>query len=316
MSTKTRYSELDFGKNRSARWTILMPGTFLGGSPSVTLNCSNGVNVRKASDPPSSASLTLSGVTKDDVVIFNKVEDSVTEGAVFFTYESLILVPPFPPSSLTNNYYLQLIFDNKNNSISIHDNCFEDFYRSNATTKSTDVFFKYFKGGYIYDEEKASFIEYDEDTHGTNVQLWDTTTVNTPFQQCGTPFNSYVELNDISFADYAIKDKAIEVYINASVSVAGLTLNWASNTSVEFQDTVGRFSLGDIVETGSFDNDTVKYTGNRFIVSKKLQPDSKVASAIRYKIVSDFVSNGYDDIEIHDINILTEMSLVEGGDNA
>lgn len=311
MSTKTRYSELDFGKNRSARWTILMPGTFLFAYPNVTLNCSNGVNVRKASDPPSSASSTLSGVTKDDVVIFNKVEDSVTEGAVFFTY---ISSSGFP--LLINNYYLQLIFDNKNNSISIHDNCFKDFYKSNSTTKSTDVFFKDYKGGYIYDEEKASFIEYDEDTHGRNVQLWDTTTVSTPFQQYGTPFDSYVELNDISFADYAIKDKAIEVYINASVSVAGLTLNWASNTSVEFQDTVGRFSLGDIVETGSFDNDTVKYTGNRFIVSKKLQPDSKVASAIRYKIVSDFVSNGYDELEIHDINILTEMSLVEGGDNA
>lgn len=312
-TTTTRYSELGFGKNRSARWTILMPGTFSADPPEVTLNCSNGINVRKASDAPSSASLTLSGVTKDDVVIFNKVEDSVTEGAVYFTYSSVL---GGDPTGLTNNYYLQLIFDNKNNSISIHDNCFEDFYKSNSTTKRTDIFFKHYKGDYIYDEEKASFIEYDEDTHGRNVQLWDATTVSTLFQQYGTPFDSYVELNDISFADYAIKDKAIEVYINASVSVAGLTLNWASNTSVEFQDTVGRFSLGDIVETGSFNNNTVKYTGNRFIVSKKLQPDSKVASAIRYKIVSDFVSNGYDELEIHDINILTEMSLVEGGDNA
>lgn len=306
------YSQLDFGPNRSAAWTVLTPGLVATG---IILNCPNGVNVRFQSDPPSSASQVLYNVGTGDVVIFNKVEDDVIEGAVYFYYP--------PVYGFDVDYYLQLIFDEKNNYIVIHDFCFEDFYKANATCKSVEVFYKADGGAkfipedptYVYDEEKASFVEYDQETHG-EAQQYDVTTVCTTFQQYGTPFDSYVELNDISFADYAIKDKAIEVYINASVSVAGLTLNWASNTSVEFQDTVGRFSLGDIIETGSFDNDTVKYTGNRFIVSKKLQPDSKVASAIRYKIVSDFVSNGYDELEIHDINILTEMSLVEGGDNA
>jgi len=313
MSTKVRYSSLDFGVNDSATWTILMPGTFLGGAPDITLNCPNGINVRKQSDPPSSAALTLSGVTKSDIVVFNKVEDDVTEGAVYFSYNSVVLFPVF--STIENHYYLQLTFNEKNNNIVLHDHCYEDFYKSNGQSTSVDVFYKTIKGAYVYDEEKASMIKYDEDEHGLYVQTYDSTTVATPYQANGQRFDSYVELDDISFADYAVKDSVIEVYINASVSVAGLTLNWASNTSVEFQDTVGRFNLGNIIETGSFDNDDVKYTGNRFIVTKKLQPDSKVSTAIRYKIMTDFVNNGYDDIELHDINIMTEMALVEGGDD-
>jgi len=221
------------------------------------------------------------------------------------------MVIPIPVDVET---YLQLNFDTKNNYIAIHDFCFEDFYHSNGHQVSTDVFFKDAKGDYIYSEELASFVEYEGIEPPSGVQTWDVTTVATVYQDIGVRFDSFVELDDISFADYAINDSAIEVFINASISVAGLTLNWASNTSVEYQDTVGRFNLGELIETGSFDNDTVKYTGNRFIVTKKLQPNSKVASAIRYKIMSDFINNGYDDIEIHDINILTEMALVEGGD--
>jgi hypothetical protein len=47
------------------------------------------------------------------------------------------------------------------------------------------------------------------------------------------------------------------------------------------------------------------------VVSKKLNPSSREAMAIKYKIIADYNNNGYDDIEILDINLLTSMRMYE-----
>ena len=119
------------------------------------------------------------------------------------------------------------------------------------------------------------------------------------------------------FADYAVTDKPVDVYVNAGISLAGLKLTWSSDTNTESQDTKVSFNLGDKVLTGSFENSPVKYSGQRFMKSIKLMPASRNCFAVRYEVFADFINNGYDDIEVYDFNILTEQILGEiGGENA
>ena len=210
-------------------------------------------------------------------------------------------------------HLLFLDFDVKNTYLVIHDNCYKDFYRKGATSAKTITLFSKDDGGdFVYDRDTASFIANDETiAELKDRQRYTASTVQTPFQNISESFLAYVETDDIVFADLAVTDRPIDVYINATVSVAGLKLTWSSATNVVFNGASSRIKLGNTDLTGSFDNPVVRFNGKRFIKSVKLSPQSRASEAVRYKIYADFVNNGYDDIEIHDINLLTEMLYAE-----
>jgi hypothetical protein len=280
---------INFYKNDSAQWQYT-------GISSITLVMPNGIVVRKTTDDPSDFVSSIV-IIQNDTLIFQRIDASISKAVIL----------------LTGSIYLELIFDNKNNYLIIEDYCYKDFYRNNGTIISVDMFRKDAAGMYMYDETTASFIAWD----GVTNARYTYSTVSTPIQDKGEPINAWIETGDIIFADYTTGDAAIEMWINATVSVAGLKMTWSSDTNTVFQDTNVSFKLGDVENTGSFDNDEVRYSGSRCIVSKKIEPDSRHGIAIRYKIIADLINNGYDDIEIHDMNLLTQMKLYEiGGDDA
>ena len=214
---------------------------------------------------------------------------------------------------MEGTHLLFLDFDVENTYLVIHDNCYRDFYRKGASSVKTITLFEKAKDGdFVYDRDTASFIANDETiAELKDRQRYTASTVQTPFQNISESFLAYVETDDIVFADLAVTDRPIDVYINATVSVAGLKLTWSSATNVVFNGASSRIKLGNTDLTGSFENDVVRFTGKRFIKSVKLSPQSRASEAVRYKIYADFVNNGYDDIEIHDINLLTEMLYAE-----
>lgn len=293
---------LKFYRNKSVVWVV----------PAIVITdaivCPKGMLARFTTEAPSEMRSSISGAVTGDSIIFIRDEMEMMPAVISI-------------ETATVPYLLFLNFDTKNTYIAIHENCYNDFYRKNSleSLKDITVFSKDDAGDYVYDRDTASFIKYNPLINEIkNRQRYSYSIIGTPYQEKSTPFPSFVETADIVFADYTVNDKAIDVYINATISLAGLKLTWASDTNTIFQQENIGIKLGDKELTGSFDNSSIRYTGQRFLNSIKLQPESRVATAIRYKIMTDFVNNGYDDIEIHDINILTEMILAEinGGDNA
>ncbi|HPS30420.1 MAG TPA: hypothetical protein PLZ43_09200 [bacterium] len=281
---------INFYKNDSAQWQYT-------GTSSLTLYMPNGIVVRKTTDFPNEVVSTIT-VAHDETLIFQRVDSEISRA--FVVSFGVIL--------------LELVFDNKNNYIITEDFCYKDFYRHNGNVKNVYVFSKDAAGTYMYDEDNASFILWDGDA---SKQRYSDTRIDTPIQDKGELFDAFIESGDIIFADFTTGDAAIEMWINATVSVAGLKMTWSSDTNTDFQETNTPIKLGNIENTGSFDNDEVRYSGSRCIVSKKIEPDSRHGIAIRYKIIADLINNGYDDIEIHDMNLLTQMKLYEvGGDDA
>jgi len=282
---------LNFYDNNSAQYTHSGSGG--------TVICPNGIKARLYGEAPSLARSTIT-IGDSDVVIFQKVEEDVVDAVL-----------------AVGAVIIKMIFSNKNTKIVIHDHCYEDFYRNNGSTKTVDTFVKDNAGLYVYDKDSASFILWDNDAHGTTYQRYSCVSKTVNIQDKGQKIDASFTTSDIVFADYAVTDKAIDVYVNAGISLAGLKLTWSSDTNTESQDTKVSFNLGDVLLTGSFENEPVKYAGQRFMKSIKLMPASRNCFAIRYEVFADFVNNGYDDIEVYDFNILTEQILGEiGGDNA
>jgi hypothetical protein len=258
----------------------------------------NGIVVRKTTDNPSDF-VSQIPVVQNDILIFQRIDPEVAR-AFIISFGAILL---------------ELVFDNKNNYIITEDFCYKDFYRHNGNVKNIIVFSKDTAAGtYMYDEDNASFILWDGDA---SKQRYSDSLINSPIQDKGQEIEAFIESGDIIFADFTTGDAAIEMWINATVSVAGLKMTWSSDTNTDFQETNTAIKLGDIESTGSFDNEEVRYSGSKCIVSKKIEPDSRHGIAIRYKIIADLINNGYDDIEIHDMNLLTQMKLYEiGGDDA
>jgi hypothetical protein len=279
-----------FGRNRSAQ--------YLHEGDAGDITCPNGILGRLNTEKPSEARKEIT-VANNDILIFEREDNTVIDAT---------LIAP-------TDIIVRMHFNYKNNYFVLEDYCYEDCYRYNSNTKTIDTYYKNVAGGYVYDPESASFQEYDAaDPAHEGRTRYDTEEVDIPIQDKGNEFDAFIETPDIFFADIPVTDKQIELYINASVSVAGLRLNWASDTNTTFQETLASFQLGKEELTGSFENEVIRYQGGRAVVSKKITADSRVASAVRYKIIADFVNNGYDDIEIHDINMLTEMILAEAGE--
>lgn len=282
---------LNFYDNSSAQYTH--SGT--GG----TVTCPNGIMARLYGEAPSLARSTIT-IGDSDVVIFQKVEEDVVDAVL-----------------AVGAVIIKMIFSNKNTKIVIHDHCYEDFYRNNGSTKTVDTFVKDIAGLYVYDKDSASFILWDNTAHGTTYQRYSCVSKTINIQDKGQKIDASFTTSDIVFADYAVTDKPIDVYVNAGISLAGLKLTWSSDTNTESQDTKVSFNLGDVSLTGSFENEPVRYSGQRFMKSIKLMPASRNCFATRYEVFADFVNNGYDDIEVYDFNILTEQILGEiGGENA
>lgn len=282
---------LNFYDNNSAQYTHSGSGG--------TVTCPNGIMARLYGEAPSLIRSTIT-IANADVVIFQKVEDDVVDAVL-----------------AVGSTIIKMMFNTKNTKIVIHDHCYEDFYRNNGSTKTVDTFVKATAGLYVYDKDSASFILWDNTAHGTTYQRYSCVSKTINIQDKGQKIDASFTTSDIVFADYAVTDRPIDVYVNAGISLAGLKLTWSSDTNTESQDTKVSFNLGDVSLTGSFENDTVKYSGQRFMKSIKLMPASRNCFAIRYEVFADFVNNGYDDIEVYDFNILTEQILGEiGGDNA
>lgn len=263
-----------------------------------TGTCPNGIMARLSGELPSEIRKTFS-VQNGGTVIFQKVEDSVVDGSMDL-----------------GQVTIKMLFGIKNTRMVVHENCYEDFYRHNGNTKTVDTFVPDVTGDYVYDRDSASFIDRDPVEHAS-ARRYSCIEKEINIQDKGVSIDAHVTTGDIVFADYAVTDRPIDIYINTGISVAGLKLTWASDTNVLEQENNVAFNLGNSELTGSFDNDVVRYAGHRFVQSIKLQPESRNAFAVRYKISADFVNNGYDDIEIHDLNLLTEQILGEiGGDNA
>jgi hypothetical protein len=265
-----------------------------------TVTCPNGIMARLYGEAPSAIRSEIT-IANASVVIFQKVEEDVIDGVIEI-------------GSTT----LKMIFDTKNTTIVLHDHCYEDFYKDNGNTKTVYTFVKdSVDGTYVYDKDSASFIDYVAGTHGTLYQKYSKVSKTTKIQDKGQKIDASFTTSDIVFADYAVTDKPVDVYVNAGISLAGLKLTWSSDTNTESQDTKVSFNLGDKVLTGSFENSPVKYSGQRFMKSIKLMPASRNCFAVRYEVFADFINNGYDDIEVYDFNILTEQILGEiGGENA
>jgi hypothetical protein len=265
-----------------------------------TVTCPNGIMARLYGEAPSAIRSEIT-IANASVVIFQKVEEDVIDGVIEI-------------GSTT----LKMIFDTKNTTIVLHDHCYEDFYKDNGNTKTVYTFVKdSVDGTYVYDKDSASFIDYVAGTHGTLYQKYSKVSKTTKIQDKGQKIDASFTTSDIVFADYAVTDKPVDVYVNAGISLAGLKLTWSSDTNTESQDTKVSFNLGDKVLTGSFENSPVKYSGQRFMKSTKLMPASRNCFAVRYEVFADFINNGYDDIEVYDFNILTEQILGEiGGENA
>jgi len=283
---------LNFYDNNSAQYTHSGAGG--------TVTCPNGIMARLYGEAPSLIRSTIT-IANASVVIFQKVEDDVVDAVL-----------------AVGSTIIKMMFSTKNTKIVIHDHCYEDFYRNNGSTKTVYTFVKdKANGTYVYDKDSASFIEYDADAHGTLYQKYRRVNKTINIQDKGQKIDASFTTGDIVFADYAVTDKAIDVYVNAGISLAGLKLTWSSDTNTESQKTKVSFNLGDKALTGSFENSPVKYAGQRFMKSIKLMPASRNCFAIRYEVFADFINNGYDDIEVYDFNILTEQILGEiGGDNA
>lgn len=286
------YYTLNFNSNDSAQYTHAGAGG--------AVVCPNGIMARLYDEVPSAIRTNIT-IGNGDVVIFQKVEDDVVDGVL-----------------IVGDTSIKMVFDYKNTTIVIHDHCYEDFYRHNGNTKTVDTFVQADGiGDYIYDKDSASFIEWDATEHGTTYMRYSCTEKEINIQDKGDIIEAYFTTSDIVFAEYAVTDKPVDIYVNAGISLAGLKLSWSSDTNTEPQPTKVSFNLGDEVFTGSFNNDTVKYSGQRFMKSIKLMPSSRNSFAIRYEVFADFTNNGYDDIEVYDFNILTEQILGEiGGDNA
>mgnify|MGYP001128587876 CR=1 FL=1 len=275
---------INFDRNDSANYTHA--------GASQTITCPNGIMARLSTEAPSEIREEID-VEDGNTVIFQKVEDNIADTMI--------------PVGVSGDYLI-FRFNYKNNYFIVHDYCYEDFYRHNGNTKSVDTFVKDVAGNYVYDEEMASFIT--KETPETR-QTYSCTTLSVPIQDKGERIEGSIETSDMIFADFTTTDSVIDMHINALVSVAGLRLTWSSDTNTEFMAMNDRISLGKLEATGSFDNSIVRYAGSRYVVSKKLNPSSREAMAIKYKIIADYNSNGYDDIEILDINLLTSMRMYE-----
>lgn len=283
---------LNFYGNNSANYTHSGAGG--------TVTCPNGIMARLSTELPDQIRTSIT-IASGNMVIFQKVEDDVVDGMLTI-----------------GNTVIRMVFGKKSSRIIISDKCYKDNYRQNGNTKSIDMFERDDASGtYVYDKESASFLLFNVDEHGASARKYSCYVKEIPLQDKGELFDASIETSDIVFADFTTGDAAIEMWINATVSVAGLKMTWSSDTNTDFQETNTPIKLGNVENTGSFDNDEVKYSGSRCIVSKKIEPDSRHGIAIRYKIIADLINNGYDDIEIHDMNLLTQMKLYEvGGDDA
>jgi|LSQX01.1.fsa_nt_gb hypothetical protein len=265
------------------------------------LVCPNGVMARLIDEPPSAIRKKIQ-VKDNDEIIFQKVEADVVDGVI---------------ELIAGASFLKLIFGLTNTSIVLHDYCYEDFYRNVGSKKMVDTYIKAKPGAYVYDKDSASFVLYDPTAHGNKFQRYDRTAKEIKVQDKGQKIDASFTTGDIVFADYVVTDKPIDVYVNAGISLAGLKLSWSSDTNTETQEENVSFNLGAEELSGSFNNNPVRYSGQRFMKSIKLMPASRNSFAIRYEVKADFVNNGYDDIEVYDFNILTEQILGEiGGANA
>jgi hypothetical protein len=276
---------INFDRNDSANYTH--------SGASQTITCPNGVMARLSTEAPSEIRDAIL-VANGNVVIFQKMEDNIADTMI--------------PIGTSGNYLI-FRFNYKNNYFIVHDYCYEDFYRHNGNTKSVDTFVKDDAAGtYVYDEEMASFVTKEPvETR----QRYSCTTLSVPIQDKGERIEGSIETTDMVFADFTTTDSVIDMHINALVSVAGLRLTWSSDTNTQFMEMNDRIPLGSLEATGSFDNSIVRYAGSKYVVSKKLNPSSREAMAIKYKIIADYNNNGYDDIEILDINLLTSMRMYE-----
>jgi hypothetical protein len=273
---------VDFGKNDSAIYAHVLAD--------YEITCPNGILARIQDEAPSEARQVIN-VETNDVVIFQRVCNCINNVACRNGASNLI----------------HFKFDVKNNFIVIHDHCYKDFYKYATNTKAVEVFNKDSAGTWMYDEDMASFIQHD----GSTAQKYDREIKQVPIQDSGSLFTAFIESPDIIFADFCVGDRPVEIMLAATISVAGLKLTYAVDTSTIFKDTNAYLKLGDESYTGSFDNEVVRYAGNRCIVSKKVHPTSRAGIAIRYRLTADFENNGFDDIEIHDMNLLTEEVMHE-----
>lgn len=277
---------INFDRNISANYA------HTGGLADATIVCPNGIMARLSTEAPSEIRDEID-VEDGDIVIFQKMEDNIADTMI--------------PVGTSGNYLI-FRFNYKNNYFIVHDYCYEDFYRHNGNTKTVDTFVKDGAGDYVYDEEMASFIT--RETVETR-QRYSCTTLSVPIQDKGEKIEGSVETSDMIFADFTTTDSVIDMHINALVSVAGVRLTWSSDTNTEFMAMNDPIQLGKLEATGSFDNSIIRYCGSKYVISKKLNPSSREAMAIKYKIIADYTSNGYDDIEILDINLLTSMRMYE-----
>jgi hypothetical protein len=194
----------------------------------------------------------------------------------------------------------------------INEEGYADVYRKKSETESINTYVRDTVAGSYYFDNVTGVMT----TTNVGGITYSEQTSTMTYQTSSDYFEAYFDTVNIVYEKEAIQGNALEIFVKASTSLANCKISWASDSNMQFISEGKLALLGSLKETGSWNNDTVRYARTQEVLIKKLTVKARNQNSIKLRVEAKLKTGGIDDVNIHEINILPNGIFFIGGDYA
>jgi hypothetical protein len=186
---------------------------------------------------------------------------------------------------------------------------FKDFQSRGTGETIIDVYVRSDVGSYIYDEVNACFIEVsqgagDWERQGSSYNI---KTSDIDYECFMDTVNILIDPMKFS---HGYSDTTIQALADLAVSQVRAQFFYTDDTKYVFPSDGAEAQLGDAVETSSFANSTVRYSGYKQVQPCKFKLDYRNSTSLKIRVLLKN-NNKYDIFKVFSISYLTSGRIID-----